>query len=84
MPDSRNRVEANHQQSISVENATGTDINAFGDPAARHITNTGIERLGGTTNLHSTQTALGVGTTTSGNGLIRIASCHSGSYRRCS
>ena len=63
--DDKNRTEIKLAQSICTEVPTGVDIYQFGDGAAQHIKNTGIERAGGITNLYeqeSTFTTAGVST----------------------
>jgi hypothetical protein len=54
--DDKNRVEINLKASMCVENPTGSDIYAWGDPNAQHVKNNGIEREGGVTNLYETET----------------------------
>ena len=52
MPDDKARAEVNLKNSICTDTPTGTDLYQFGDPAAQHIHNTGIERNGGIQNLY--------------------------------
>jgi hypothetical protein len=52
----KGRVELNLKASICTDNPTGTDIYKPGDPAAKHVENTGIERQGGLTPIYEQET----------------------------
>lgn len=56
MPDKSARASVNLKASICTDGPIGSDIFAFGDPEARVQVNTGIERMGGVTNLYEKET----------------------------
>src|SRR5512146_2256006 len=73
MPDSKARAEVELRQSICTSNPTGSDIYQWGDPKAEHVTNTGIEREGGVTNIYkqtTTFTTAGASTMIAKDGTI--------------
>ncbi len=51
-----NRVQVNLKQSICTDTPVGADLFQFGDPEAKHLQNTGIERNGGITNIYEKET----------------------------
>src|SRR5512146_3208859 len=67
------RANINLKQSICTENPTGTDIYAFGDAAAQHVENTGIEREGGLTTQYEQETTF----TTPGASMVDRGDCES-------
>lgn len=50
------KASINLKASLCPDSPTGADIFAFGDPEARVLENTGIERMGGVTNIYEKET----------------------------
>jgi len=66
-------VPINLRQSICTDTPSGADLWKFGDPAATHISNTGLERNGGITPLYEKETTFptaGISTMVAKDGTI--------------